>query len=63
MLHEQQQMILIQSNVQESTHVLLVNTPYLHLHNFNVTGVSSGLSTGVTLTQVFWGMLGESITW
>jgi hypothetical protein len=59
MRHEQQQMIAMRSNVREWTHVLLVNTPCLHLHSFCATGVSSGLATRVTLTRVSRGEVGR----
>jgi hypothetical protein len=49
-------------NVQELTWVLLVNMPCLHLHIFCATGMSSGLATRVTLTQMSQGRLGEAIT-
>jgi hypothetical protein len=52
MLHEQQQTILMRSNVWEWTHFLLVNTPCSHLHSLCATGVSSGLATMVTLTRM-----------
>jgi hypothetical protein len=52
MFHEQQQTILMWSNVREWTHILLVNTPFLHLHSFCATGMSSGIATRVTSTQV-----------
>jgi hypothetical protein len=45
MLHELQQTISMRSNVREWTHVLLVNTPCLHLHSFCAAGVSSSLAT------------------
>jgi hypothetical protein len=47
----------------EWTHVLLMNTPCLHLHRFCTTGVSSGLATGVTLILVWRGTLEETVTW
>jgi hypothetical protein len=54
--------ISILSNIQEWTHVLLVNSPCSHLHSFCATGVSSGLATRMTFTRVLRGRLGESIT-
>jgi hypothetical protein len=62
MLHEQQQTISMRSNVQELTHVLLMNTPCSHLYSFCASGLSSDLATRVTLTRVSRGRLGESIT-
>jgi hypothetical protein len=42
--------------------ILLVNAPCSHLHCFGATDVSSGLATGVTLTRLSRGRLGESVT-
>jgi hypothetical protein len=47
----------------KNEHVLLVNTPCLHLHSFYTTCMSSSLVTKVPMTQVSWGRLGESIPW
>jgi hypothetical protein len=55
MLHEYLQTISMRSNIREWTYVLLVNTSRSHLHSFCATGVSSGLSTRMTLTRALRG--------
>jgi hypothetical protein len=52
MLHEEQQTISMEINVEEWTHVLLQNTQYSHLHSFHATGKSSGLAAKMTLAQL-----------
>jgi hypothetical protein len=46
---------------EQYTDILLVNTPCSHLHSFCTTGLSSGLATRVTFTQVSWERLEQSI--
>jgi hypothetical protein len=53
--HEEQEMILMWSNENEYTFC-----SWIHLQ---LLSISSGLATTVTLTQVSWRMLGQSITW
>jgi hypothetical protein len=62
MLHEQHKMILTQSNVQEWTHILLMNTLCLYLHSFCANGMSCGLATTVILNWVSWRRLGVYYT-
>jgi hypothetical protein len=57
-----QQIVSIPSNIREGAHVLLANTPWLHLHSFCATGVGSGLATGVTLTCESLGCFGKCVT-
>jgi hypothetical protein len=51
-------MILMLSNIWKWTHVLFVNTPCSHVHNFFATGVSSGLATRNTLIWLSPGEVG-----
>lgn len=50
-LHEQQQIISMQNNVRELSHVLLVNTQCSYLHSLCTTGVTGGLATRMFMTQ------------
>jgi hypothetical protein len=48
MIHEQQQMILMGSDVQKQTQFLIMNTPSLHPQSFCATRTSSSLPTKMT---------------
>jgi len=63
MLRKKHETILIQSNIRQWTHVVLVNTPYSHAHGFRVTGLSNGLGIMLKLTRVLQLRLVESATW
>jgi hypothetical protein len=62
LLHEQQQIISKQCNIQEWTYFLLMNKTGSHMQSFYAACDSSSTATWVTSTWVLWGKMGESIT-
>jgi hypothetical protein len=58
MFHEEHQTTSFRSNVREGTRVPLVNTLWLLLHSFCISGLSRGLATKFTLTLMSqWSLL------